>query len=453
MGNYGRLGIMKEAAKRVISTLGVSDFFSVVEFNSVAKHVGESSSGDNTGLMQRANDANKSNILGQIDGLGAGGGTEFYTGFDLAFKTFKSSASAELSSGCHKAILFLTDGMIQDSKNTLMNLIAAELSEFDADSRPALFTYSFGSGTDSVVPKEIASANDGIWASIRDGGDLSESMGAYYKYFAYGLSGDENKDFVAWVAPCAYSTTGELGTTASAPVYDRSVDPPVLAGVVGLDFSFAAMERALGKEGEQSKNAVLERIVERSIAACPKLELSPCQLQSLREFGSGDNKNSEALCSIATSCDTNPLKSPLCSGTTVSYPNEIWNNDNNRGRSYEEKVCCTVGDEPREANKLTFEEVKDLVCTETSNVGMIIGIAVGGVVVLFCGAFIYMRRRKGKTASPYEGFTSGKNTYQQTTTPSAFPVNHQTDPLKNAVGVVEPDIVVLPPPTAPAYYK
>ena len=94
----------------------------------------------------------------------------------------------------------------------------------------------------------------------------------------------------------------------------------------------------------------------------------------------------------------------------------------------------------------------------TFKVGMIIGIAVGGVVVLFCGAFIYMRRRKGKTASPYEGFTSGKNTYQQTTIPSAFPANHQTDlaagtPLKNAVGVVEPDIVVLPPPTAPAYYK
>ena len=243
--------------------------------------------------------------------LVAGGGTEFYTGFDLAFKTFKSSASAELSSGCHKAILFLTDGMMGDDKNSLMNLISAELEEFDALGRPALFTYSFGSGADSVVPKEIACANDGIWASIRDGGDLSESMGAYYKYFAYGLSGDENKDFVAWVAPYAYSTTGELGTTASAPVYDRSVDPPVLAGVV----------------------------VERSIATCPKLELSPCQLQSLREFGSGDNTNSGALCSIATSCDTNPLKSPLCSGTTVSYPNEIWNNDNNRGRSYEEKLC------------------------------------------------------------------------------------------------------------------
>ena len=309
MSNYGRLGVMNEVAKRVISTL-VSVFFSVVEFNSVAKHVGESSSGDNTGLMQRANDANKSNILGQIDGLVAGGGIVFYPVFDLAFKTFKSSASAELSSGCHKAILFLTDGMIQDSKNTLMNLIAAELSEFDADSRPALFTYSFGSGTDSVVPKEIASANDGIWASIRDGGDLSESMGAYYKYFAYGLSGDENKDFVAWVAPYEFSTTGELGTTASAPVYDRSVDPPVLAGVVGLDFSFAAMERALGQEGEQSKNAVLERIVERSIATCPKLELNPCQLHCLREFGSGDNTNSEALCSIGISCDKKPLKSP-----------------------------------------------------------------------------------------------------------------------------------------------
>ena len=73
-------------------------------------------------------------------------------------------------------------------------------------------------------PKRIACENDGIWSSISDGGNLAESMGAYYKYFAYGLSGAGNENFVSWVAPYVFSTSGEMGTTASAPVYDRSVD-------------------------------------------------------------------------------------------------------------------------------------------------------------------------------------------------------------------------------------
>ena len=99
-------------------------------------------------------------------------------------------------------------------------------------------------------------------------------MGAYYKYFAYWLSTEENDDIVAWVASYEYSTTGELGTTASAPVYDGSVMSPVLAGLVGVDFSFAAMERALGEEGERARNDILSNIVERSAASCPRLDLT-----------------------------------------------------------------------------------------------------------------------------------------------------------------------------------
>jgi hypothetical protein len=56
---------------------------------------------------------------------------------------------------------------------------------------------------------------------------------------------------------------------------------------------------------------------------------------------------------------------------------------------------------------------------------MIIGIVawgVAGFLVLFCGAFICIRSRKGKTASPPESPPSSKNTFQQITTPSAFPI-------------------------------
>ena len=451
MGNYGRLGIVKDAAKRVINTLGVSDFFSVIEFNSVAKHVGISGGEDSQVLMQRANDENKKRIIGSIDNLGASGGTNYGKGFQLAFKTFKASDAEEKTSGCHKAILFLTDGIMRDDKLQFLRLLREEFLEYNDDDRPKLFTYSFGGESNGSVPKTIACEHGGIWASIGDGGDLAKSMGAYYKYFAYGLSGKDNDEFFAWVSPYSYSTTGELGTTASAPVYDRSVDPPVLAGVVGMDFSFAAMERALGDEGKKSKNVVLESIVERSIAVCPKLDLSSCQLQSLREYGSGDDSNEAALCLDILNDDGNscgfikPLKSPLCSEQGVSYPSEIWQNDLNDGRSYEEKVCCHVGADPRlpDYDARTDDELGDLICLEKSNAGMIIGIIVGSVVGFLILVFFgmkYMKRKSNSTPSDF-----GNKEGASTLSPQPKTNHNHANPA------IESDIVVMPPPTAPTY--
>ena len=155
----------------------------------------------------------------------------------MTFKTFRDSKNAESTSGCNQAILFLTDGQMQDREDLLFELLSNEAGKYTNNGRkpPVLLLTALGQ------EQTIACEYDGVWSKVKDGGDLAQSMGAYYKYFANaGLSED---DFVAWVAPYEYSTTGELGTTASAPVYDRSVDPPILAGVVGLDFSFVAMER------------------------------------------------------------------------------------------------------------------------------------------------------------------------------------------------------------------
>lgn len=431
MGNYGRLRIMKEAATRVIETLGVGDFFSVITFNDKARSVGS----NGRSIMQRAAAENKKKILEQIDEIGADGGTNFYSGFNLAFETFKESIKDEFTTSCHKAILFLTDGMNNDDTDTLKRMISSEMSQYAADDRPVIFTYSFGSGADKNVPKSIACENDGIWASIEDGGNLAESMGAYYKYFAYGLHGKENENFVAWVEPYIYSTNNELGTTASVPVYDRSVDPPIMAGVIGLDFSFPAMERALGEEGQLAKDAILKRIVELSAAKCPNLSLTACQLQSLREYGSGDHSNSEAMCpNVADeneeSCDTNPLKSVLCNEIDQAqyYPSDIWNNDLNKGRTYEEKVCCTVGDQPRKPIERTDAEVEELVCFEgegkakSVSIGIVVGVVVGVVVLFVSFALWKVKKNRRKNI-----------------------------PITSRASAIDAHVEVLPPPTAPSY--
>lgn len=465
MSQYGRLSLMKEAAIRVVNTLGASDYVSVIQFESNARHVTGGGYGQ-AQQLQRATDENKKNIVSQIKGLEANGGTNFYQAFDLAFRDFIESDAAEKSSGCNKAILFLTDGEMQDDKTNLMNMISSYLGEYVLSNRkkPILFTYTLGSGADLTVPKEIACQHDGIWSNVSDGDDLATSMGAYYKYFAYGLSGEDNADFVAWVSPYTYSTTGELGTTASAPVYDRSVDPPVLAGVVGLDFSFAAMERALGEEGSAGKEIVIEKIVERSVARCPNLQLTTCQLESLREYGTGGSQ-----CFSDSGCEIQTLQSPLCQSP---YPTNLWINKYNRYRTYEEKVCCTVGEDPRIAGTLSYEEIQDLVCEIGSNTGMIIGGVVGGVLglILLVYASLLCLRMRNKKKEDIFG-TNNNNSppvVQATAVQQGLPTNNEVnaslqatvvqqvhptnDNQINASWISEPDVVILPPPTAPGHH-
>ena len=127
MSNHG------QAAARVVGTLGVSDYVSVIEFNNLANHLA---------ILERADDDNKKKIIEQIYALKA---PPTYAGFELAFKIFG------LKNGCHKAILFLSDGQITGGDtNQLFELISRELEEYSSvEDRPVIFTYSFGSGADS----------------------------------------------------------------------------------------------------------------------------------------------------------------------------------------------------------------------------------------------------------------------------------------------------------------
>ena len=154
MENADRMGIMKDAAKRVVNTLGVSDYFSVIEFNGSANTIIANS----VDLLQRATADNKANAVANINNLRPKGATNFFSGFDLAFKTFSDSETDELSSGCNKAILFLTDGEMGDNKDVLFDLLDKKAADYtdNGKSAPVIFTYSFGSGADSVIPKEIA---------------------------------------------------------------------------------------------------------------------------------------------------------------------------------------------------------------------------------------------------------------------------------------------------------
>jgi hypothetical protein len=408
MGNEQRIDKLKLAASRVISTLGIGDYFAVVSFSDDAIQLGTEDL-----LLSRATDDNKNAMLHYIDALEPDGGTVYYSGFDKAFDIFEKSNSVEVSTSCRQAILFVTDGAMSDPEQALYNKIDQERKKYTLNDKepPVIFTYSFGDSAPEEVPQRMACRYDGVWSRISDEENLADSMGGYYKYFSYGLGDQRNDDFVAWVSPYLYANGGSFGTTASAPVYDRSSEHPILVGVVGFDFTLAAMERALGEEGRESRDIIIEDIVERSIAKCPIFNLTDCQMESLRMYGTDPTGFPAATCDKCPS-GIPSLESVSCTTEDLSSVS-LWNNVNVRNYSFEERACCNVG-ESRVAGTLTLSEVRERVCVEEGFFTVRLIVLIGTVGGIFLSSAIIIVIAFGKAAYKRKRNTTSDSTIQET---------------------------------------
>ena len=321
MAIAGRMDLVRTAAKDVIDALTIGDHFGVVEFNTGARTLNPG------GRLLQATAENKESMKALVDGLYDTGSTNFYAGFETAFDLIDASTAAGATSNCHTAILFLTDG--DGGSNGLTDMINQRNTAHDA----TVFTYSLGSGANDVVPKEIACATGGIWAEVPDGDDLSSYMTGYYKLLAMGLGDGANEGFTAWVEPYAFSTGGGMGTTVSAPVYDRSADPPLFIGVAGIDFTVDFMQEVAG----DSYATVLNALVTQSTARCPDFRISECELQALRKLSGGTGAMCAGECS-----DTTEIEPTACLCPS-DYPSKFWANRLEQGRSYTQRACCNSG--------------------------------------------------------------------------------------------------------------
>eukprot|EP00979_Chaetoceros_neogracilis_P005874 scaffold1133_cov294-Chaetoceros_neogracile.AAC.19 len=406
-----RIDKLKLAASRVISTLGIGDYFAVVSFSDDATQLGTEDL-----LLSRATDDNKKAMLRYIDALEPGGGTVYSNGFDKAFDIFEKSNSVEVSTSCRQAILFVTDGAMGagETEQDLFKKIDQERKQYTLNDKkpPVIFTYSFGDSASEEVPQNLACRYDGVWSRISDEENLADSMGGYYKYFSYGLGDQRNDDFVAWVSPYLYANGGSLGTTASAPVYDRSSEHPILVGVVGFDFTLAAMERALGEEGRESRDIIIEDIVERSIAKCPIFNLTDCQMESLRMYGTDPTGFPAAICYDTCPSDIPSLESVYCTTEDLSSVS-LWNNVNVRNYSFEERACCNVG-ESRVAGTVTLSEVREQVCVEEGFFTLRLIVLLGTVGGIFLSSAIIIVIAFGKAAYKRKRNTTSDSTIQET---------------------------------------
>mmetsp|Transcript_3226 Transcript_3226/g.4882 ORF Transcript_3226/g.4882 Transcript_3226/m.4882 type:complete len:223 (+) Transcript_3226:206-874(+) len=219
------------------------------------------------------------------------------------------------------------------------------------------------------------------------------------------------------------------------------------------------MEKALSVEGEAAIEETIRQMVERSIAYCPKLELTPCQLESLRFYSQDDNGNYDALCNSCSE-DLKPLTSALCTANSTSYryPSNVFANKFNSGRSFEERACCSMEELPRVAGALTYDEIRDLKCKEGPPIGAIVGGVLGGLAGLILGIFalIYIRRKWCKKKPIVTTNEFGRSSAQERPTPPA-PQEEEIHVKEAPASDGSPYNHYLasdtsnPPPTAPAW--
>lgn len=344
MSERGRQDLMKAAATRVLDTLSVGDHVGIIAFSGNADALGQD-------YLVIANEDNKAKLKAAVMDLTPKGETNYLAAFDRAFYMIDRSTKLEYTSDCHSAILFLTDGEMTSpdntTKNEVINLIETRQNELGI--YPYIFLYGLGAGAEkgkaAADLKSMACELGGMWSYIEDGGNLAAAMANYYKLFALGLGEGENEGFRAWVDPYTFATSGILGTTVSAPVYDRTVSPSVLVGAVGIDFPMSAMDQALGVSA--ASRETLDKLVRRSTAYCPKLNLSNCGIQSLRRAAGGD----EALCPDECSdfvgietTDCSNSTSPNNSSITEYLPDDFWANLENQDVSFIDRACCVEGE-------------------------------------------------------------------------------------------------------------
>lgn len=261
-----RLLYLKQAAARIIDTLTIGDRVALVTFSSSASD--ERIEGRS--LVKVTADTKKI-LKERIDGLEAAGSTNIYEAFRRAFQVMEKAIPQELVVQCNTAVLFLTDGEMTDPPGETEDQVLAYVQQGVARleeklSQPVyLFSYSVSENGDvHDFPKQLACGVNGVWSELVDDRSIVESLASYTNLFSLGLGEGRNDEFTAWVEPYVFRSNSKLGVTVSAPAFDRSVEPPMLIGVVGLDVPMSALDQALGVEIGSS--ATLDRVVQASTA-------------------------------------------------------------------------------------------------------------------------------------------------------------------------------------------
>lgn len=385
-----RHSLVQNALAVLLQTLTTNDWVALIYFSDSASVLGGHS------RLQKATAEHVADLQQRLKLVRPVGGTMFVPAFKKAFELFKNTVE---SSGCTQIILFLTDGFAQDEESSVAAIAALTVG---AARETYIFTYAMSSAADTVLPKAIACANNGVFAVINDGTDPLSQMQGYFQFIAAGFASTT----VRWTTP--YQDALGLGQMVSGalPVYDRrNPDHPLLVGVVGADVTIAELEDFADFK------SVVAALVARS-AECPVINLTDCRMQKLRE-----KESSESVCPApapaTTSCtgSDDVVDATPCAATSTGLNGILCsalNQDQLVQASYTDVACCDIkrtGDDSNtggDDSKTTGDDGGG------GSAGAIAGGVVGGVVVLMLIAVIVYccccrNTSASHTPNPYPG--------------------------------------------------
>uniref|UniRef100_A0A6B2L1C9 VWFA domain-containing protein n=1 Tax=Arcella intermedia TaxID=1963864 RepID=A0A6B2L1C9_9EUKA len=360
MSNFNRISLAKAAATKVLNTLTINDYIGVVQFSNGASIISSPS-----GLLLPATLSNLLSVQAAVDNIAIGGETNYEKAFQMAFQMIRNSKTQEKSTGCETLILFLTDGVA--NLGAVDDALLGEIATLNAGVDAKIFTYSLGAQAAVLLPKAIACANNGVWAQINDGGDLSSQMGNYYNYLASSII---NRTRAVWTEPYVDASGAGLVVTVAKAFYDETASPPLFLGVVGIDVKVDELLAVA------TSDQLLEYLVYRAIM-CPVVSITPCGLEFMRSQVVNEN-GATSKCEVNLTCPERdiPQQSCLQQGIDYGFCNVV------AGSEYtKEAACCP-----------------EHVVEGGPNIAVIVGCAVGiplGVLLLVgIGFLIYDRCSK-----------------------------------------------------------
>ena len=397
-----RMAVVKNAVDQILGTFTANDFIGVVRFSTDAAALGTPTP---TGLLQ-GTAANIANLRDAVSLVSPDRDTNMAPGFTKAFDLLANSR--ESTSNCTRIILFLTDGAATDgstiaaSQTTIEAAIAAGQTRLEGvgnRQRAHIFTYSMSSQADNTIPRAVACANSGVWASISSGADPLSKMRGYFSFLSASISATE----VRWTTP--YEDAFGLGrmVTGARAIYDRTQGVNLVVGVVGADVTLAELQA----HGDTT-NEILNELINQG-RQCPSISLSQCQLQLLR------NQESYTCPSGPTvaSCSTEVIAPIACSGSG----------------SLNQYLCSGLNANTRIASS-NARSLADVACCgsscpasllvgggggstggggeSSSNTGAIVGGIVGGIVVIIIIVVIAVLVTGKKKPGPANN--NGRNT-------------------------------------------
>jgi len=281
MQQNDRMDLAKEAASKVLDTLGDTDFVTVIKFSSSA----EVALVQGTRQMVRATGTAIADLKSWIENLSPNGSTNFKAALEAALGAISDLDVYSERATCTKSVLFLSDGVPDQGSwtDSVSNNIQTTAQSVNA----RIFTYALGSNAPTDILKSISCNNRGAMWAVDDGGDLNNAMANYYSFLApmypaCKLRWSYYNDSITgrpMIASCIQAYKKE--TTGQATSCGGGLTGAVgdLLGVVCMDVSLIVDKETLLARGDSDD--FFSR-VDADRAACNVVEPTESQLQTLR---------------------------------------------------------------------------------------------------------------------------------------------------------------------------